>query len=178
MNVQIATERLVMRPPQMSDVKAYNEAIQESFDELQQWMPWAKTRESLQESEDFVRQASADWISRKELGFWVYDKKTGDFVAAAWLYEIDWNVPKFEVGYWLRTKKSGHGLMAEVVNALTEYAFETLKGRRVEIRIDPEHLKSQKVAERCGYKLEAILKMNDVRPDGTVRDTYVYSRSR
>ena len=47
--------------------------------------------------------------------------------------------------------------MTEALNALTQYAFETLKAKRVEIRIDTENLKSRKVAERCGYELEATL---------------------
>lgn len=175
MTAQITTERLVIRTPQMADVKVYNEAIQESFDELHQWMPWAQTRESLEESEEFVRQASADWDSGKELGFWIYDKTTDEYLGAIWLHEIDWSVPKFEVGYWLRSSKAGEGFMTEAVNALTQYAFETLKSKRIEIRTDPENVKSRKVAERCGYELETVLKMNELRPDGTVRDTCVYS---
>jgi RimJ/RimL family protein N-acetyltransferase len=171
----ITTARLLMRPPQADSGKACNEAIQESFDELHQWMPWAKTRPTIDETEEFARQASADWILRKELVLWIYDKQTGEFLGGTGFHHIDWNIPRFEIGYWLRSGKTGQGIMTEAIHALTQYAFETLKAKRVEIRCDEDNLKSRKVAKRCGYELEALLKMSELKADGSVRNTCIYS---
>ena len=74
LHVPVTTARLVMRPPQAPDAKAYNEAMQESFNELHQWMPWAQTRESLKESEEFLGAtwlhdwpSQESWLSKKRL---------------------------------------------------------------------------------------------------------------
>lgn len=165
-----------MRPPQAGSGKACNDAIQESFNELHQWMPWAKTRPTVDETEEFARQACANWILRKELALQIYDKQTGEFLGGTGFHYIDWDIPRFEIGYWLRSSKIGQGIMTEAVDALTQYAFDTLKAKRVEIRCDEENLKSRKVAERCGYNLEAVLKMNELKADGAVRNTCIYAR--
>lgn len=174
--IPISTARLLIRPPGAGDGKACNEAIIESFSELNTWMPWAREQPTIDESEAFARQASADWITRKELLLWIYDKDSGEFIGASGFRNIDWTVPCFEIGYWLRNNKTGQGLMTEAVSALTTYAFEILKAVRIEIRCDEGNLKSQRVAERTGFKLEATLKRNTTNSLGVPVNTVVYSQ--
>jgi ribosomal-protein-serine acetyltransferase len=66
----------------------------------------------------------------------------------------------------------------EVVQALSRLAFERLDARRVEIRMDDGNRASWRVAERCGFTLEGVLRRDSLRPDGTPRDTRVYARVR
>ena len=75
------------------------------------------------------------------------------------LFNIEWSIPKFEIGYWLRTTLIGKGYMTEAVVALTKMAKETLKANRIEIRCDERNVRSRRVAERAGYRLEGILAM-------------------
>ena len=67
------------------------------------------------------------------------------------------SVPFYEPGYWLDTRYTGHGLATEFTTALTRYAFEKLRAKRVQISIQPENTKSIHVAKRCGFELEARL---------------------
>ncbi len=96
--IPIETSRLTLRPPQTGDGKAYNEAVLESFAELSMWMPWAKLKPTVDEDEEFARRAAAKWILREELGLWIYDKSSGEFIGAIWLHNIDWHLPCFEMG--------------------------------------------------------------------------------
>ena len=74
----------------------------------------------------------------------------------------DINVPYFEIGYWIDTAYTGKGLVTEWVNALTRYAFDSCGTIRVQIRAQETNMKSIRVAERCGYEKEAILKHDRV----------------
>jgi RimJ/RimL family protein N-acetyltransferase len=94
------------------------------------------------------------------------------------LHRIDWAVPKFEIGYWVRTPLAGQGYVSEMVHALRAMAFETLNAERVEIRCDNANERSWRVAERCGFTLEGVLRRDSRAPDGSVRDTRVYARVR
>jgi ribosomal-protein-serine acetyltransferase len=174
--IPITTPRLILRPPSPGDGKKVNEAIQESFDELHEWMHWAHSRPTVEESEEFVRLAAAEWILRKELDLRLWDKTTGELIGGAGYHDIDWKVPRLEIGYWVRASRSGQGLITEAVNAMTRYALEVIGVRRVEIRCDKDNLKSRGVPERLGYKLDVIFERNELKPDGSTRDTCVYSR--
>lgn len=174
--VPIETPRLIIRPPQAGDGQACYEAIAESFEELHKWMPWAQAQASLDDCEEFSRQSYAKWILREDLLLWIYNKQTGEFLGGTGFHEINWDIPRFEIGYWLRTSQVGQGFVTEAVNGLTRYAFDTLKAKRIEIRCDEENTKSLKVAERCGYHLEALFKQNHLNSDQSVRNTCIYSR--
>ena len=70
-----------------------------------------------------------------------------------------------------------HGFISEVVAALTAYAFANLRAVRVEIITDEENNASRRVAERCAFVLEGVLRNEHRAPDGTLRNTCIYART-
>jgi RimJ/RimL family protein N-acetyltransferase len=126
-----------------------------------------------------MRRAHADFMARTDLMLLMFDRATGIEVGATGLHRIDWRVPKFEIGYWLRTTYTGRGLMTEAVLKLTEFAFETLKAHRVEVRCDERNTRSAAVAQRCGYSLEGILRHNGRdHLTGALENTMVFAQVR
>ncbi|HTE21104.1 MAG TPA: GNAT family protein [Armatimonadota bacterium] len=169
------TERLLIRAPRFGDGAAVNAAIQETFEELRPWMPWARQRPTVEESEMYVREAYCNFLQRKELGLLLFLKGTETLVGASGLHRIRWDIPRFEIGYWRRSGFQGQGYVTEAVRGLTVYGFEVLGARRVEIRCDARNGPSRRVAERVGYRLEGTLRSDDLSPDGEPRDTLVFS---
>jgi ribosomal-protein-serine acetyltransferase len=174
--VPITTPRLLLREPRPGDGPELNAAVLESFDALTRTMPWARTRPTLDESEDYVRRAAAAWILRTELVVLGFDRTTGRLAVSTGLHRIDWSVPSFEIGYWVRASFARQGLVTEAANALTRFAFAALAARRVEIRCDPRNTASVAVIERLGYEREGLLRRDCLGPDGDPRDTLVHSR--
>jgi RimJ/RimL family protein N-acetyltransferase len=64
------------------------------------------------------------------------------------------------------------------VQALTRIAFDDLGAQRVEVRMDAHNTASRRVAERNGYSFEGVLRSDSQTPQGTPRDTRIYSRVR
>lgn len=172
------SERLIIRCPRSGDGAMINAAIAESFAELTRWMPWARTLPAVEDTEEFVRRAHANFIRRESLPLILLDKGAGSFVGSSGLQEVNWAVPRFEIGYWLRTSCTGKGFMTEAVNAITTFAFDTLDARRVEIHMDDRNERSWRVAERCGFALEGILRHHELDNDGLLRDTRIYAKVR
>lgn len=67
-------------------------------------------------------------------------------------------IPLFEIGYWIETDFTRHGLATEMVHALTRFAFESFNAVRVQIMTQVGNEASRRVAEKCGFILEATLK--------------------
>jgi ribosomal-protein-serine acetyltransferase len=63
--IPITMPRLMLRPPQIGEGVMVNADIMESFDALYEFMPWAKTKPTVDDTEKFIRQAAANWISIK-----------------------------------------------------------------------------------------------------------------
>lgn len=173
------SERLLIRAPKVEDALDVWTAIQQTQDKLAEWMPWASELPQLEDTEETLRQAVADFITRKDLRLHLFLKETGEFIGSSGLHKIEWAVPKFEIGYWLNREMEGKGYMVEAVGAITEFAFQTLNARRIEIRCDEENMKSRMVAERAGYELEGILKHDTLSIDGkNLRNTCIYAKIR
>lgn len=172
---RLETERLLLRTPVPGDGAAINAAIRESFETLRVWMRWADHMPEVEETEERCRNAHDAFLSRAHLPFLLLCREDGAFVGRCDLHFVDLDVPKFEIGYWLRMCYQGQGYMTEAVRAVTRCAFETLGARRVEIRCDPRNLRSSRVAEKVGYRLEARLRDEQVAPDRNLRDTLLYT---
>jgi RimJ/RimL family protein N-acetyltransferase len=169
------TERLVIRSPLPGDGPEVYAAVRESIEELSPWMAWPKEHRTVDDSEANARRARVAFQARSELRLHLYLKGTETLVGIAGLQDIDWDVPKFEIGYWCRTRFTGNGYITEAVKAITSLAFDALGARRVEIRCDPRNLGSARVAENAGFTLEATLHNNEAGTDGTLRDTLIYA---
>lgn len=169
------TDRLIVRAPKPEDWNPVYTAIQASINELRPWLPFARQKQTESGVQKTTKEAYLNFLSREDLRFHAFDKETGAFVLSSGLHRINWNVRKFEIGYWIDTKYGGKGYVTEIVKGLTSFAFRELDANRVEIRCDANNIKSQAVAERAGFKLEGILRNDDIDGNGELRDTCVYA---
>ncbi|MBE0600318.1 MAG: GNAT family N-acetyltransferase [Firmicutes bacterium] len=73
------------------------------------------------------------------------------------------------LGYRLDEKQQGKGLMTQALQAVTRFAFDTLRLHRIEANIMPRNLASRRVLEKCGFQEEGVspkyLKINGVWED-------------
>ena len=59
-----------------------------------------------------------------------------------------------EIGYWLAESYWGKGITPNAINQIIKYGFEKLDIVRIFARIYGTNIPSQKVVEKCGFKLE------------------------
>lgn len=174
---QIETERLLLRAPnRRGDGRIVNQAIRDSFNELKAWLPFAQKLPAVEETEINLRNAYIKFLKRESFRFLIFHRETNDFIGTVSLQGIDWNIPKCEIGYWINTNFGGNGYMTEAVKALTDFGLNQLKFKRIEIRCESTNLKSRAIPENLGFKLEGVLRNEDLSADGTrLTDTCYYS---
>jgi RimJ/RimL family protein N-acetyltransferase len=78
------------------------------------------------------------------------------------------------VGYWLGAAGRGRGLATHAVRLLAAWAFAELGVARLELTTAPDNRASQRVAERCGFTREALLRSH-LPFKGGLRDSLLYS---
>lgn len=173
------TESLLIRKPIPGDGKAVYKAVQASLVELKPWMAWANKEQTEKDTEVIIREAYAKFLTHEDLRLHIFNRESGEFIASSGLHRINWDIPKFEIGYWIDSRFSGRGYMTEAVDRITNFAFNELKARRVEIRCDVRNEKSRAIPERLGFTLEGILKNDGMSADGKeLRDTCVFAKTK
>jgi N-acetyltransferase len=83
---------------------------------------------------------------------------------------------RVEIGStWYARRVQRGPLNTECKRLLLAHAFDTLKCIAVEFRTHRFNLQSRRAIERLGAQLDGMLRSHQVSPDGTLRDTAVYS---
>ncbi|OEJ24536.1 GNAT family N-acetyltransferase [Streptomyces agglomeratus] len=104
------------------------------------------------------------------------DVATGEVAGSTSYYEIEPAHRGIAIGStWLGSRFHRTGINTEAKLLLLGRAFDALGARRVTWHTDHLNERSQRAIERLGARHEGVLRSHRTRPDGTVRDTVVYS---
>jgi RimJ/RimL family protein N-acetyltransferase len=182
-----ASEELVMRPipiPSLSDgqvslrpwrsedVPAMLSAFADPvFDHFSDWAPQTDVDAlaHLARQDDRRRRGEAIDLAITSLG------EPGAALGGVSLNDIDLREhSRASIGYWLGPEGRGRGLATRSVMLLASWAFAELGLSRLELTCAPENLASQRVAERCGFQREGLLRSHMAFKGGR-RDSLVYS---
>lgn len=82
------------------------------------------------------------------------------------LLRIAWEDARGEVGYWLAPEARGHGHATRAVRLICAWGFRELGLDRIELLAATGNPASQRVAERTGFRREAILRSHTVGKHG------------
>lgn len=123
------------------------------------------------------------WWSRLEDGrrnqvresFAVIDDGDGRVLGIAGVPKIDHEARTAELGYLIAPFARGRGVATQALAMLTSWALTELLSLRLELLISDQNPASRKVAIRCGYRLEGVLRSLHLK--GDIRyDTEIWSR--
>ena len=93
----LETARLRLRPPQAGDGAILHEAIVESLTELRRFLaslPWVGGEQTLDSAEIYCRNAQANFLARRDLPFFIFEKASGELVGATGLHRTVWATPR------------------------------------------------------------------------------------
>jgi RimJ/RimL family protein N-acetyltransferase len=106
-----------------------------------------------------------EWLDRYEAGrldgtreaFAAVDQ-AARFVGLALAPEIDREGRELGLGYIVAPTARGRGVGSAMLAQLTRWALDELEAERVCLIIDVENRASERVAERCGYVREGVMR--------------------
>jgi RimJ/RimL family protein N-acetyltransferase len=142
-------------------------------DPLVQRFSWTRS-EPYTEADARAYFAALQDAASGELGFALVSPAADrDVCGGASLYAIELAEQRAAVGYWLAPHARGRGVATHATRLLARWAFEVLALERLELTCGPDNEASQRVAERCGFTREGMLRSH-MRFKGGRRDTVVY----
>jgi RimJ/RimL family protein N-acetyltransferase len=110
------------------------------------------------------------------LAFAIVEPGSGRAVGLTSYMHIDAVNRRLEIGStWYRRSVQRTALNTECKYLLLRHAFETLECIAVEFRTHHLNQQSRRAIERLGAKLDGVLRQHQRLPDGSLRDTCVYS---
>jgi len=116
---------------------------------------------------------------REDLGampFVVRDNATGDIVGCTRYFNVDAANRRVEIGHtWHAKRAQRTAINTECKLLLLTHAFEMLACIAVEFRTHRFNHASREAIARLGAKQDGVLRNHQILPDGSYRDTVVFS---
>lgn len=114
-------------------------------------------------------------LGGEELALAVADAANpGLVLGGASVYDVNAYEERAAIGYWLAAHARGRGVASQALRLLSGWAFDRLRLARLELTCAPDNIPSQRVALRCGFVREGVLRSH-VRFKDARRDSVIFS---
>jgi RimJ/RimL family protein N-acetyltransferase len=107
--------------------------------------------------------------------FALEDKRAGQFVGDCGLKIMEHDHRLAQIGYTIVRSRWNQGLASEIIAALAQFSFDTLKVHRITASVDPRNRASCRVLEKAGFVQEALFRQSEWFK-GEWADDAVYAR--
>jgi RimJ/RimL family protein N-acetyltransferase len=140
------------------------------------WELWYTSVPSPESMRADIGRKLAEQAKGTTLPFTVRRTDTGAVVGMTTYLNVDADVPRLEIGStWTARSAQRTGVNAESKLLLLTHAFEGLGCLAVEFRTHWHNMQSRAAIARLGAKQDGVLRNHRRLPDGSLRDTVVFS---
>jgi RimJ/RimL family protein N-acetyltransferase len=124
---------------------------------------------------NYIKVAMDEAAGHKSIPFVIYNLETNEVVGCTRFGNIDKVNKVLHIGWtWISPVVQGTGLNHQMKFLMLTHAFETLKFKKVEFRIDERNIVSRRAVEKLGAYLEGILRENMIVKNGFRRSSCCY----
>lgn len=136
---------------------------------------WFTSVPTVAGAEAYVAMALQERDRGQALPFAIFDA-SGVIVGSTRYYSLDPSVPRLSIGYtWHAPTVQRTGVNTECKLMLLTHAFETLECASVVFETSWFNQRSRMAIARLGARQDGVLRNHTRHPDGTLRDTVVFS---
>ncbi len=151
MYYEIKTERLLLRPLNISDLKTVHEyATDEENTRFMMRLP----NRTIEETTEFLTLVTKEW-EKPEPTFYEFAIVSNGLHIGAMSVHLDESQEVGELGWILNKKFQGMGFATEAASAIKDFAFNILHLKKIIARCDHRNAPSYRLMERIGMTLES-----------------------
>ena len=166
-----------LRLLRLGDLDPYFELVQRNRERLaDRFVGTVSRTKTLEEAQEFVEEMIKHTISNTYFPYVIIDDNEDRIIGFIDLKNIDWDIPKTQIGFYIDEDHEGKGIISKAVSKIIDYCFDEKGFEKLFMRIHPENLAAQKVAEKCGFELEGTIRKDYKTPSGKLVDLLYYGK--
>lgn len=127
-------------------------------------------------SKYFVEKKVKQFLTKEELLFKLKHKERRTIIGLVYIKKLNRDKRQAELAYCIGYQFEGKGWMSQSIQALSNYAFEVLDLKALQIIVHNTNKGSIKVAEKCGYTWQTTLKKEHSPPNEPALDMELYEQ--
>jgi len=149
--------------------------IDKNRDRLKRYFPnTLKEIQTIDDAKSHLEENRDQQLSREKYLFGLFHFE--ELIGYINVKNIDWTIPKCELGYFIDEAHQGKGLMTKHIGETLRFCFDELKMVKVYLRIAKENVGSIRIAEKHGFEREGVLRKDFRIETGELIDVEYYGK--
>ena len=107
---------------------------------------------------------------------YIITNKDNAFIGLVDIKNIDWNLPKAEIGYFIDSNYEGKGIISKALGSVVEYLVDTYKFKKLLCRVGSNNQGSIRVALKSNFELEGTIRCDYKTTKGEIVDLNYYGK--
>ena len=135
----------------------------------------SRTR-TLEEARVYVKEITEKAKQRIYFPFLILNNQNNTPVGFIDIKNIDWNIPKGELGCFIDETYSNKGVFTQAFMIFTDYCFKNYGFNKLFLRTHQSNLSARRVAEKCGFEIEGTIRSDYKTTSGELIDLLYYGK--
>ncbi|NOU52223.1 GNAT family N-acetyltransferase [Pseudoalteromonas sp. JBTF-M23] len=154
---------------------SHTQGLQNAVKDGESWRLWYASVPKPEQMKGYVDRA-LEAVQLGDIAYAVINNETGKVAGTTRYYQVDAKNKRAAIGYtWYANSVRRTAINTEAKLLLLQNIFDTYSAIAVEFKTHLFNQTSRQAIERLGAKLDGVLRAHQIMPDGSLRDTAVYS---
>lgn len=157
-----------------NDSKAFFHLIEMNRSRLGFFAGTISKNKSLEETQLYLIEVMERMAAKTYFPYVIIDNTTNAMAGFIDVKNIDWNIPKAELGCFMDEGFLKKGIAHQALNLVIQHLFAELGFQKLFLRTHKENTSARKLAESCGFELEGTIRKDYKTSSGELVDLLYY----
>ncbi|QBZ97633.1 GNAT family N-acetyltransferase [Flavobacterium sangjuense] len=172
-------ENYTVRRIVISDLENYFSLIENNRKRLEDFFTGTVSRtRTFEDTETFLREIIQKRYAKLYYAFVIENDENKELVGFIDIKNIDWNIPKAELGFYTDEQYSGKGISSKAFSLFVDYCFDHFGFSKLFLRTHESNIAAQKLAQKAGFQIEGKIRKDYKTTKGEVVDLIYYGKIR
>jgi RimJ/RimL family protein N-acetyltransferase len=159
------------------DLDAYFQLVEKNRQRLEDFFTGTVTKtKTFEDTRTFITDITQRANDRTYFPYIIVDNSNDKIAGFLDLKNIDWNIPKSELGCYIDKDYANKGIATKAFRLFCDFCFAEYKFQKLFLRTHHNNTFARRVAEKCGFEIEGTIRRDYKTTSGEIVDLIYYGR--
>ena len=175
--MEIALRNYIIRPLNTKDYDSVFQLINDNRSNLRNYFAGtSKETATIEDTKVFCQNVEDRRLKKEYFPYVIIEPTNAQYIGWIDVKNIDWSIPKAELGYFLDKSYTGKGIITEGLSLVIEHINQEFHFKKLLLRIGSDNPKSMQIAIRNDFQLEGTIRRDYKTSSGAIVDLQYYGK--
>jgi len=170
-------EHFNIRLLNQEDLQPYFRMVDKNRKRLEDFFTGTVSRTStIEDTAEFLEELMLRIENKSYYPYLIIEEHTGEFVGFIDVKNIDWHIPKAELGFYMDENYAGQGICKKALTLIMNNLLNEMNFHKLFLRTHPTNEAARKLAAACGFQIEGTIRQDYKTTKGDLVDLIYYGK--